>query len=580
MLVLGPAGSGKTEMLGRVAEAVGHEQVLAVAPTATAAANLGEALDVGAETAALAAIADDRVPQGGWVIVDEAGQLDTRTLAALAGRAARAWARMILVGDTAQQGAVGAGGVFHALSGRSDLVPAAVLYQLWRFADRDEARATIGLRQGETAALDYHATRGRVHDTTEAELADFAADWWEERRGQSTIITAPTLSLVREINTEIAARRRRAGETGDIVQGAGAEAIRVGDTVATRRNHRRIVASDGQWVRNGDRWAVTGTEHDGAVTARRLDNEGVTVVLPAAYAADHLDLGYATTHTRVQSLTVDAALCAITAHSRRAQLYVGLTRGRRANHLVVVTDQPQYDPDTPPDHLPPDHIIEAVLRRGAAHPLTVPAGSQMVAPEVAASHLQQIADTAHTAPLPTLAALSGRPSLGQAATVTDSIEARVSSDIEAWLDEQAAADEAARAWEDTLLAALEDGEDLEELFGTNVTDPEDWFSPDDLANSGNHNTTEPAPGPEPDTPPTAERTLDPAVSQPSPRQPTRGAPTTSSRSSCSPTNGPTSPAPTPSTTPAPSSTSSPATNSPAASVTTQPPPKLSRSWPQ
>ena len=128
-----------------------------------------------AETAALAAITEDRVPQGGWVIVDEAGQLDTRTLAALAGRAARARARMVLVGDTAQQGSVGAGGVFQALADRPDLVPAAVLSQLWRFADRDEARATIGLRRGKKTALQYHTSRGRVHDTTEAEVADFAA---------------------------------------------------------------------------------------------------------------------------------------------------------------------------------------------------------------------------------------------------------------------------------------------------------------------------------------------------------------------------------------------------------------------
>ena len=496
VLVLGPAGSGKTEMLGRVAGAVGHDQVLATAPTATAAANLGEALDVGAETAALAALADDRVPHGGWVIVDEAGQLDTRTLSALAGRAARVGARMILVGDTAQQGAVGAGGVFHALSGRPDLVPAAVLSQLWRFSDHDEARATIGLRQGQRTALGYHNTRGRVHDSTEAEVADFAAAWWEERRGLDTIITAPTLDLVGEINTEIAARRHRAGETGHIAQGSGHDVIRVGDTVATRRNHRRIVASDGQWVRNGDRWVITGADKEGAVTARRLDNENVTVVLPAAYAADHLDLGYATTQTRVQSLTTDTALCAITAHSRRAQLYVGLTRGRHENHLLVVTDQPQHDPDTPPDHLPADHIIEAVLKRGSAHALTIPPGSQMVSAEVAAAHLGQVAETAHTVPLPALAAL-GRASLGQATAVAgrEGIEVRVSSDIEAWLDHQAAADDAARDWEDTLLAALDAGKDPQELFAPPVADPDNWSPPNGYEDRPT------GPEPEADTPP-------------------------------------------------------------------------------
>ena len=85
----------------------------------------------------------------------------------------------------------------------------------------------------------------------------------------------------------------------------------MGDTVTTRRNNRRIVASDGGWIRNGDRWEVTGTTPDGQITARRLDRSA-TVDLPAGYADEHLQLGYATTQTRVQSLTVDAALCAVT----------------------------------------------------------------------------------------------------------------------------------------------------------------------------------------------------------------------------------------------------------------------------
>ena len=418
VLVLGPAGAGKTEMLSRVAAAVGADRVLAVAPTAEAAANLGEALDVGGETAARAALSDDQVPQGGWVIVDEAGQLDTRTLAALAGRAAAADARMILVGDTAQQGSVGAGGVFQSLADRPDLVPGAVLSELWRFCDRDEARATVGLRRGDVDALAYHTERGRVHDSTEAELPAVAADWWAARRDQDTIITAPTRRLVADINSAIAALRHRAGETGPAVRGEGDTTIRVGDTVTTRRNNRRLVASDGGWIRNGDRWEVTGTTPDGQITARRLDRSA-TVTLPNRYTDEHLQLGYATTQTRVQSLTVDAALCAVTHASRRDQLYVGMTRGRAENHLLVVTDQPQHDEDTPPDHLPPDHIIHTVMGRGGSHPLSVPAGSFTVTPQVAAAHLRRISDTPHRAPLPDLPAADPRRTTHPRANRTD-----------------------------------------------------------------------------------------------------------------------------------------------------------------
>ena len=46
VLVVGPASVGKTEMLGRVAAPVGHDRVLAIAPTAEAAANLGSVLPI------------------------------------------------------------------------------------------------------------------------------------------------------------------------------------------------------------------------------------------------------------------------------------------------------------------------------------------------------------------------------------------------------------------------------------------------------------------------------------------------------------------------------------------------------
>ena len=483
VVVLGPAGAGKTEMLSRVAGAVGKDRVLAVAPTAEAAANLGEALNVGGETAARAALSDDQIPPGGWVIIDEAGQLDTRTLAALAGRAAAADARMILVGDTAQQGSVGAGGVFQSLADRPDLVPAAVLSELWRFCDRDEARATVGLRRGNVDALAYHTERGRVHDSTEAELPSVAADWWPQRRNQDTIITAPTLRLVAEINTEIAARRYNGGETGPAVRGEGDTTIRVGDTVTTRRNNRRIVASDRQWIRNGDRWVITGTTPDDQVTARRLDRSA-TVVLPDGYTDEHLQLGYATTQTRVQSLTVDAALCAVTHTSRRNQLYVGMTRGRAENHLLVVTDQPQHDEDTPPDHLPPDHIIRTVMGRAASRPLSVPAGAVTVTPEVAASHLRRVADTPHNQPLPDLSAPNTRRILAHGPTAqTGGVEAEavIAGAIGAWLDAELAAgteaDEAARAWEDAMFDHIGSGGDIADLIPAR-TDPHGWI-PDD-----------------------------------------------------------------------------------------------------
>ena len=192
----------------------------------------------------------------------------------------------------------------------------------------DEARATVGLRSGDVDALAYHTERGRVHDSTEGGVA--------RRRGR--LVGRPPPPGHHHHRPHPASRSRHQlgdrrpparvpGRPAPLCRGEGDTTIRVGDTVTTRRNNRRIVASDGQWIRNGDRWEVTGTTPDGQITARRVGGSA-TVTLPNRYTDEHVQLGYATTQTRVQSLTVDAALCAVTHTSRRNQLYVGMTRGR------------------------------------------------------------------------------------------------------------------------------------------------------------------------------------------------------------------------------------------------------------
>ena len=66
----------------------------------------------------------------------------------------------------------------------------------------------------------------------------------------------------------------------------------MGDWIITRHNDRRIRTLRTGWVRNGDRWRVTDVRGDGSLVVRRLDRRhGGAVVLPAAYVAEHVDLG-------------------------------------------------------------------------------------------------------------------------------------------------------------------------------------------------------------------------------------------------------------------------------------------------
>jgi conjugative relaxase-like TrwC/TraI family protein len=116
----GYAGTAKTTTVlatfAREAEARGVS-VIALAPTASAAMVLGEALGTRGDTVARHLLSPERSPQGqpaAW-IVDEASLLSARDTARLLDLADRHNARVLLVGDVKQLGSVEAGAAFAQL---------------------------------------------------------------------------------------------------------------------------------------------------------------------------------------------------------------------------------------------------------------------------------------------------------------------------------------------------------------------------------------------------------------------------------------------------------------------------------
>jgi hypothetical protein len=116
----------------------------------------------------------------------------------------------------------------------------------------------------------------------------------------------------------------------------------IGDIVATRHNDRRLRTSRGDHVRNRERWIVTATHPDGDLTVSWLEGHGA-ITLPAAYAAEFVELAYATTEYGAQGITADLSITLATAATTGRGLYVGMTRGRSDNVALVVTDEPTID---------------------------------------------------------------------------------------------------------------------------------------------------------------------------------------------------------------------------------------------
>ena len=114
----GYAGTAKTTTVlatfAREAQARGVA-VTALAPTASAAQTLGDALGQRGETVARQLVRNGASLSGGVWIVDEASLLSARDMASLLGLAADSKARVVLVGDVKQLGSVGAGAAFAQL---------------------------------------------------------------------------------------------------------------------------------------------------------------------------------------------------------------------------------------------------------------------------------------------------------------------------------------------------------------------------------------------------------------------------------------------------------------------------------
>ena len=350
VLVVGPAGAGKTRMLAAAVNDLQAQRraVFGVAPTAKAARVLERDTGMRADTVAKLLhewqradrppLPEYRPGSGTTVVVDEAGMVSTPALHQLVSLAEANHWRLVLVGDHRQLQAVGRGGLFAELCANGHVDE---LERLHRFKHDWEAVASLQLRSGDPRALDAYEAHDRIiPGTLDDHLAAMADTWIEHQQPGGTVaLVASTNDHVDAINHAVQAARIAAGHVNphSVAAIAGGECAYVGDVVATRRNDRTLVTSAGEPVRNRETWIVTAIGTDGWLTVTRDRGHG-TVTLPADYAHDHVRLGYAATEHGYQSATVDHSVSLTSAATTRRGLYVAATRGRDQNLLCVVTD--------------------------------------------------------------------------------------------------------------------------------------------------------------------------------------------------------------------------------------------------
>ena len=300
------------------------------------------------------------------LVLDEASQLSTTDLAMIGEAARQAGARIVATGDTAQLGAVEAGGMFRLLAQE---VPAAQLHEVRRFDAAWEREASVRLRDGDLAAVAAYDRHGRIRGADDKEAAyDRAASMWlaDHLRGKDVLLLAGSNAEAAELSRRVQARLTQMGSVGPpqapLSDGNHAG---VGDLVRARLNTE--IDAGGRQLTNRDTLTVTAFRGpDAEVRRQRPDGTWTgTFRVPRAYLAGNAELAYAGNVHVAQGRTVDTAHLLVTDSLSRQALYVGMTRGRQSNTAHVVTGK-----TAPPGHQPyqqatPESVLAGVLQRDA-----------------------------------------------------------------------------------------------------------------------------------------------------------------------------------------------------------------------
>jgi hypothetical protein len=408
---IGAAGAGKTtamRALSRVLRDGGH-RLVPLATSAASAGVLGRELGVRAENlhkfiheytaGAFAARlrAGASVPEqarmfrlhpGDVILVDEAGMAGTFLLDQLVTVAAARGAVVRLLGDDRQLPAVEGGGALRLVAAQPGTPQLTRLYQ---FRDPAEGTATLQLRAGDPAAVDWYHGAGRVRAGSREAMAQAAYDGWKNDMlaGKVTLMAAADGRDVTELSARARADRVTAGQVEpDGVRLRDGNLAGCGDWVVTRDNQRRLSLFGGRdWVKNGDGWEVVRRGADGSLRARNLGHGG-HVALPAAYVRDHVQLLYATSAHRAQGTTVDTAHPLITDGMSREALYVLATCARDKTVFYVATHDQPFDDDArvdqvrrdPRQYAGRDVLLNILATEGAPLSATETPGTPLCSP--------------------------------------------------------------------------------------------------------------------------------------------------------------------------------------------------------
>jgi conjugative relaxase-like TrwC/TraI family protein len=278
------------------------------------------------------------------VVMDEAGMADSDRLARLVKATGQRESKLVLAGDSAQLGSIGAGGLFKEIEGK---VPTAELTEVHRARHEWERKAWEHIRAGEPGpALAQYQAHDRLHiHHTRAEAAAAMVENWDQTRRhapdrQAVMITDASNKERDQMNAMAQERRAQAGELGaHRVELPGKPyGLASGDEIIFTGQYR-IPGS--KRVENGITGTILDTSHregEDRVTIKTQEREPREVDVDTSKFSD-LSLAYAVHVHKAQGLTAETSGILTGAwQTDKETAYVAVSRAREQTQIYVARE--------------------------------------------------------------------------------------------------------------------------------------------------------------------------------------------------------------------------------------------------